>query len=333
MRRHGIDDYWELVAAARRTTPSGSGRRRSRTWGSSSRSLGRRSSTLSRGPEWATWFVGGKLNIAWNCVHRWAARAARRDSRRSSLGEDGARRELTFAELSREVTRLAEALVGSASSRATGSRSSCRCRRRSRSPRTRARTSARSRCRSSPGFAAPAVAQRLAGSEAKVAITRRRRCAAAARCRCSRSLEEARARTRRRSSTWSSRRGTSVRRRLPGRARAARELDSEHPYLLTYTSGTTGKPKGVLHVQGGFLVSIAREVAYQADARRATSSTSPPTWAGSWARGRWSAAARMGATIVFAEGAPDWPTDRLWQTGRGRSASRSSGSRRRSSAR
>ena len=27
---------------------------------------------LSRGPEWATWFVGGRLNLAWNCVHRWA---------------------------------------------------------------------------------------------------------------------------------------------------------------------------------------------------------------------------------------------------------------------
>ena len=44
-------------------------------------------------------------------------------------------------------------------------------------------------------------------------------------------------------------------------------VDAEHPYLLTYTSGTTGKPKGVLHVQGGFLVSIAREACYQADAR------------------------------------------------------------------
>src|SRR5438046_5524783 len=27
---------------------------------------------LSRGPEWATWFVGGRLNLAESCVHRWA---------------------------------------------------------------------------------------------------------------------------------------------------------------------------------------------------------------------------------------------------------------------
>ena len=45
------------------------------------------------------------------------------------------------------------------------------------------------------------------------------------------------------------------------------EVDSEHPYLLAYTSGTTGRPKGALHVHGGFLVSIAREVAYQTDVK------------------------------------------------------------------
>src|SRR6478736_5914044 len=56
---------------------------------------------LSRGPEWATWFVGGKVNIAWNCVHRWAER--RPDAVASvGLGEDGSRREQTFAELSDE---------------------------------------------------------------------------------------------------------------------------------------------------------------------------------------------------------------------------------------
>ena len=73
------------------------------------------------------------------------------------------------------------------------------------------------------------------------------------------------------------------------------DVDSETPYLLTYTSGTTGKPKGVVHVQGGFLVSIAREVAYQADAHDGRRDPlRRPTWAGSWARGRSSAAGALG---------------------------------------
>jgi acetyl-CoA synthetase len=65
----------------------------------------------SRGPEWATWFVGGQLNIAWNCVHRWAGRPE--SAGRSAAvweAEDGSRAELTYGELSREVTILAEGL-------------------------------------------------------------------------------------------------------------------------------------------------------------------------------------------------------------------------------
>ena len=109
MRKHGFDDYWELV-------------RRSQDdpewfWPAAIEDMGLEFSQpweqvmdLSRGPEWATWFVGGKVNIAWNCVHRWAER--RPDAIASiGLGEDGSRREQTFQELSHEVTRLAEALV------------------------------------------------------------------------------------------------------------------------------------------------------------------------------------------------------------------------------
>jgi acetyl-CoA synthetase len=90
-------------------------------------------------------------------------------------------------------------------------------------------------------------------------------------------------------------------------------LESEAPYLLTYTSGTTGPPKGVLHVQGGFLVSIAREVAYQADAR--PDDVIHFVTDMGWIMGPWEVVGgqALGCTIVFAEGAPDWPAaDRLW---------------------
>jgi len=65
---------------------------------------------LSRGLAWATWFTGGKVSIPHNCVHRWAAATPERVAA-VGLGEDGSRRELTFAELSRDVTRLAEHLA------------------------------------------------------------------------------------------------------------------------------------------------------------------------------------------------------------------------------
>ena len=92
------------------------------------------------------------------------------------------------------------------------------------------------------------------------------------------------------------------------------EVDSETPYLLTYTSGTTGTPKGVLHVQGGFLVSIAREVAYQADVHEGDVMHFATDMG--WIMGPWTVVGvgALGGTIVFAEGAPDWPApDRLWR--------------------
>ena len=65
-------------------------------------------------------------------------------------------------------------------------------------------------------------------------------------------------------------------------------------------------------MQGGFLVSIAREAAYQADIRagdRVLFATDM-----GWIMGPWTVvgAGALGATIVFMEGAPDWPADRIW---------------------
>ncbi|MGH7623159.1 MAG: AMP-binding protein, partial [Gemmatimonadaceae bacterium] len=126
----------------------------------------------SRGPEWTTWFVGGRLNIARNCVHRWAER--RPDAVAAvGLGEDGSRTTLTFAELSRDVTRLAEELA--ALGVGAGDRVAIFL---PMSPEVAVASHAIAHLGAVQvpvfsGFAAPAVAQRLEASEAKVVLTRR----------------------------------------------------------------------------------------------------------------------------------------------------------------
>src|SRR2546421_1153521 len=64
----------------------------------------------SRGPEWATWFVGGKLNLAHNCVHRWVGELGDREAA-VWQAEDGSRSAITWRELSDSVRRLAEGLA------------------------------------------------------------------------------------------------------------------------------------------------------------------------------------------------------------------------------
>ena len=109
MRRHQYEDYWELVRRSQEDPEW--------FWPAAIEDMGLDFSTpwnevmdLSRGPEWATWFIGAKLSIAWNCVHRWSERDPDRVAA-VGLGEDGARWQYTFAELSSQVTRLAEGLV------------------------------------------------------------------------------------------------------------------------------------------------------------------------------------------------------------------------------
>jgi acetyl-CoA synthetase len=161
------------------------------------------------------------------------------------------------------------------------------------------------------GFAAPAVAQRLQASEAKVAITTEVSFRRGREVPMLEILQEARAESPALEhvvlAPWDQ-----LLEESPGELPPA-ELDSETPYLLTYTSGTTGKPKGVVHVQGGFLVSIAREVCYQADAGPGDVIHFATDMG--WIMGPWTVVGghAMGSTLVFAEGAPDWPPDRIWQ--------------------
>ncbi|MBV8395198.1 MAG: AMP-binding protein [Actinobacteria bacterium] len=303
VRRAGEEDWWELVRRSGEDPDwfwplaiEDMGLEFSRPW--------ERVSDLSRGPEWATWFVGAEVSIARNCVHRWAERTPEAVAA-VGLGEDGSRRALTFAELSRDVTRLAERLV--ALGVEPGDRVAIYL---PMSPEVAIASHACAHVGAIQvpifsGFAAPAVKQRLEASEAKVVITQPESSRRGKPVPMLATVEET---------------GVDVEVVLapfeldayPGELPAL-EVDSETPYLLTYTSGTTGVPKGIVHVQGGFLVSIAREVCYQADVH-AGDVVHFATDMG-WIMGPWTVvgAGAMGATIVFAEGAPDWPADRLWR--------------------
>src|SRR5262245_63813468 len=264
----------------------------------------------SRGPEWTTWFPGGKVSIARNCVHRWAERTP--DALAAiGLAEDGARTALTFAELSREVTQLAEALVRLGVGE--GDRVALFL------PMSPAAAVASHACAHVgaiqvpifSGFAAPAVAQRLRSSEAKVVITARESTRRGKPMPMLEILEEARAAAPAVEhvivAPWDE-----LVAECPGTL-PAREVESETPYLLTYTSGTTGEPKGVVHVQGGFLVSIAREACYQADVHAGDVACFATDLG--WIMGPWMVVGlgALGATVVYLEGAPDWPADRLWR--------------------
>jgi acetyl-CoA synthetase len=268
---------------------------------------------VSRGIEWARWFVGGRLNLARSCVHRWAERDP--DARAAVfLGEDGARRELTWREMSGAVVRLAEALVAlgvEAGDRVAIYMPMC--------PEVAIASHACAHVGAVQvpvfsGFAAPAIAQRLQDSGAKLAITADWSLRRGQRVPMLETIEEARREApsvehvlvwRRDTAAWDTELG-------PGELPPL-EVDSEHPYLLAYTSGTTGRPKGALHVQGGFLASIARETAYQSDVR-AGDVVHFATDMG-WIMGPWTVVGcgAAGATVVYAEGAPDWPEDRLWR--------------------
>jgi acetyl-CoA synthetase len=264
----------------------------------------------SRGPEWTTWFVDATVSIAHNCVHRWAG--AKPDAVAAvGLGEDGSRREVTFAELSRDVRRLAERLASLGIRE--GDRVAIFL---PMSPEVAIASHAVAHLGAIQvpifsGFAAPAVAQRLQASEAKVVITQ---VASSRRGRPVPMLEIVEEAMRESPSVEDVVLAPFELDAFPCELPAA-QVDSETPYLLAYTSGTTGKPKGVVHVQGGFLVSIAREVAYQADVHEGDVLHFATDMG--WIMGPWTlvGVGALGGTLVFAEGAPDWPApDRLWRT-------------------
>jgi len=281
----------------------------------------------SKGIMWAKWFAGGKINLTENCVDRHVKSWRRNKLALIWEGEDGDICRLTYRDLYREVNRLANSLKSIGVKR--GDRVGIFM---PMLPEAVIASFAVPKIGGLyvpifSGFGPDAVASRLKDAGAKVLITCDGFLRRGKKIELKKIADEA-------CEIAGCVENVLVKRRLgidvkmkEGRdlfldeimmssseKLECEETDSEEPFFIGYTSGTTGKPKGVVHVHGGFLVKITEEVAFQVDMRE----EDILFWFTEmgWIMGPWETVGgcALGGTVFLYEGAPDWPSpDRLWK--------------------
>ena len=282
---------------------------------------------LSKGKEWAKWWIGGRMNIVQSCLDRHRDHEFHDKLALIWEGEPGDVRKLTYGELDVEVCRLAGAL------RRLGVRAGDRvgifmpmC------PEVAISVLATAKIGAViipifSGYGAEAIATRLQDAEAKVLICadgfyRRgqvipmKETADRALVNCPTVTKVIVHRRVVREIPWTHGRDQVWEVLLEDEPSHAptHELDPEDPLMIIYTSGTTGKPKGTVHVHGGFPVKTAQDMAHGFDVG-ADDTIFWYTDIG-WMMGPWLifGSLALGATMVLYEGTPDHPApDRLWR--------------------
>jgi len=284
-------------------------------------------------PPFYKWFVGGTLNASYNCLDRHVLEGNGERVAIHWRGEEGEERDITYAELLAEVSRLANALkdLGVRRGDVVGiylpmipevvvSMLAC------------ARIGAPHNVVFG-GFSAEAVRERMEFSEAKALITvdgaARKGKTAPVKDRVDEvmadlpSLERIVV-VRSKGTACSMQEGRDVYYdEVLAAAEAecpAEELDAEHPLFILYTSGSTAKPKGILHTTGGYMTGVSATHRYVFDIRTAGGLAGPPDvyWCAAdvgWVTGHsyivYGPLAN-GATSVMWEGAPDYPNRGIW---------------------
>ncbi len=326
MDRHGIDDYAQLIE---KTTDDIEW-----FWETMAQELDIQWFTpyekildTSDGIPWAKWFVGGKLNLAYQCVDYHAQKTPNRTALINEH-EDGKVRAYTYVELLSEVNRLCNALKNQGIE--PGDRVGIYL------PMILENVVAllavvKLGAIFTPifsGFAASAVASRINDCEAKILITADgfyrkgsvismkaiadeaiKKCPSIEHIVVCKNTDTEVDFNPDRDLWWHE-----VTEQVDNQFEAE-PMDSEAPFMIAYTSGTTGKPKGVVHVHGGFLVKIAQEVYHQTDLHPEEDVLFWITDMG-WIMGPWEVVGGLasGGTVFLYEGAPDYPgPDRLWQ--------------------
>ncbi len=276
----------------------------------------------------AKWFAGGKLNLSHNCVDR-HAKGARRD--KVALiweGEPGEIRKLTYGELSEQVQRFANVLKGMGIKK--GDRVAVYM---GMSPELAIALLACVRIGAVHsvifgGFAAHAIVDRVNDSECVAVVTQNVSYRRGGEIKLKSIVDEALAQCPSVKQVVVFKRGEMPVEMKPGRdvwwheamAKVSPEcpaewMDAEDPLYLLYTSGTTGKPKGLLHTTGGYSVQTYLTTKYVFDLR-----DDDIYWCTAdvgWVTGHSYVVygpLQNGATVLMYEGAPNWPeNDRFWK--------------------
>jgi acetyl-CoA synthetase len=276
----------------------------------------------------AQWFVGGKMNLCYNCLDRHVVGPRRDKTAIIWEGEPGEIRRLTYAELHADVQRFANALKALGIKK--GDRVAVYM---GMTPELVVAVLACARIGAIHsvifgGFAANAIADRVNDCGCIAIITQDSSYRRGNEVQLKRTVDEAMPACHTVDHVIVYRRTGSPVNMITGRDRwwhdlvanaptecPAEQMDSEDPLYILYTSGTTGKPKGLVHTTGGYAVQTYLTSKYVFDLH-----DDDIYWCSAdigWVTGHSYVVygpMQNGATVLMYEGAPNWPDfSRFWK--------------------